>query len=468
MRFPKRLLAGLALFALLAGQGCTRAPSQETVRASQPVTLNVWGVVDQFEVYQPAFEAFRQMHPNVSFNYRTFRLEEYEREILNALAEDRGPDIFMIHNTWTNKYLSKITPMPPQTDIAYRVQQGRNIVWELRTEPSISVREFKAQFADAALNDILRTVNIAPAGSDTRNLQERPMGMPVGVDTMALYYNKDLLNVAGVATPPATWTEFVEAVKKVTKIDAQGELVQPGAGIGTAENVERSTDLLTALMVQNGTEMADASGQPTFQTIPAALRNTRETPPSWPALEFYVGFADPTKETFTWTASQPNSLDAFIQNRTAFFFGYAYHYDQIRSRAPRLNLGIAPLPQVDPAFPKNIANYWYFAVAQKSTHQDAAWNFLNRLVEPETLTAVLARANRPSARKSLLAAQLESERVGVFASQVLTAVSWYKGRDPERMEQALKALITNVGTGVMPIQNAMRLAAETISQTIGQ
>lgn len=81
---------------------------------------------------------------------------------------------------------------------------------------------------------------------------------------------------------------------------------------------------------------------------------------------------------------------------------------------------------------------------------------------------MLARANRPSARKSLLAAQLESERVGVFASQVLTAVSWYKGRDPERMEQALKALITNVGTGVMPIQNAMRLAAETISQTIGQ
>ncbi len=449
---------------VLVGQGCTRAPSTDTIRASQPVTMNVWGVVDDFDVYRPIFDAYRAQHPNVSFNYRRFRLEEYEDELINALAIDRGPDIYMVHNTWTDEYLDKIGFMPPQTSVAYRVQQGRNLVWELRTEQSITNRQFKNDFADVAVADTLRTVNVAPAGSD-QVLEERVVGMPTSIDTMALYYNKDILNIAGVPTPPATWDEFVDQVIQITQYDSEGEIIQSAAGIGTSNNVERSVDLLTALMIQNGTEMIDDGGFPAFDTLPDALRNEREVPPAYQALEFYTDFANPDKETYTWNSEMPNSLDAFIQGQTAFFFGYAYHYDQIRSRAPKLNLGIAPLPQIQGQTPRNVANYWYFAVSKKSDSQTIAWNFLNRLADPEQISGILENAGRPAARKSLLSGQLEDERIGVFASQVLTAESWYRGRDAVAMEAAMRELIDVVLAGSLPLNRALQFARDKVAQT---
>lgn len=449
---------------VIAGQGCTRAPSADTIRASQPVVMNVWGVNDDFEVYRPLFDAYRAQHPNVSFNYRRFRLEEYEEELLDALAEDRGPDVFMVHNTWTDEYLSKIGYMPAETSVAYRVQEGRNLVWELRTEPSITLRQYKNDFADVVSVDTIRRVNVAPAGQDAV-LAERVIGVPTGVDTMALYYNKDLLNVAGIPTPPSTWGEFAEQVTRITQYDSDGDIIQSAAGIGTSNNVERSVDLLTALMIQNGTEMTDDSGFPSFDALPDSLRSVRQVPPAYQALEFYTDFANPDKETYTWNASMPNSLDAFVQGQTAFFFGYSYHYNLIRSRAPKLNLGIAPMPQIEGNPPKNIANYWYFAVSQKSDAPTIAWNFLNRLIEPERLAPILANAGRPSARKSLLTAQLEDERVGVFAAQVLTAESWYRGRDPQAMEAAMRELIDVVLAGSLPINRAVQFARDKVAQT---
>lgn len=463
--FLKRIL-GIAAALALVGQGCTKAPSQAALAASKPVTLNVWGVVDDFNVYESSFNAFRKSHPNVSFNFRRFRLEEYEKSVVDALAEDRGPDIFMIHNTWTNKYLTKISPMPATTKVAYKVQQGKNTTWVLKEEASITNRTFKNEYADVAQADVLRTVDVAAAGADRRDLQERIMGMPVGIDTLALYYNKDRLNAAAIPTPPQNWTEFTEQAKKLTKLDAKGEIVQSAAGIGTANNVERATDILTALMIQNGTEMAGADRYPTFDKMPATLSATKDaSPPSWQAIQFYTDFANPGKDTFTWDSNQPNSLDAFIQGKTAFFFGYAFHYDIIRSRAPKLNLGLTALPQIENFPVKNVANYWFFVVSKKTKGQDAAWNYLNQLTKPEYAKEILTRANRPAAKKSLLPEQLESERIGVFASQVLTARSWYKGRDPERMEAALSELITSVLQGT-PVQKAVRFAAEKVSQTI--
>ncbi|MCC6563773.1 extracellular solute-binding protein, partial [Candidatus Uhrbacteria bacterium] len=400
-RFFKRLL-GVVVLLSLAGQGCTRALSPETQTAARPVTLRLWAVIDDFDIYQQAVTAFRRDHPNVSIDYRRLRIEEYESELLNALAEDRGPDIFLIHNTWTNKYSTKIVPMPRTTRTAYRVTtQGlkKETTWELRSEPTISLKEFRDSFADAVSYDLLRNVKIAAEGQPG-DFQDRPMGVPIGLDTLALYYNKDILNAANIPTPPENWTQFADQVRKITRLDSQGNILQSAAAIGTAYNVERSIDILTALMLQNGTEMATADGGPSFHRMPVALQASREEPPSYQATTFYTDFANPTKDVYTWNANQPASLDAFIQGRTAFFFGYSYHYDTIRSRAPRLNLGLSQLPQIEGNPAKNVANYWYWAVSKKSRNQDVAWRFLNSLTDAETAKTILTNAHRPAARKS--------------------------------------------------------------------
>ncbi|MDP3794118.1 MAG: extracellular solute-binding protein [Candidatus Uhrbacteria bacterium] len=449
------------------GAGCTKGLSPEVLKASERADINVWGVIDDVDAYQAVLEDYRKLHPHLTFNYRRLRLEEYENALLEALAEDRGPDIFLIHNDWTGKYLSKISPQPPSTKIAYQVVVGtikKEQTWELRTEQGITNKSFKDQYADVAIKDIMRTVNVSPT-ADKQDFQQRILGIPVSIDTLALYYNKDLLNAAGLPTPPETWSQFQEQVKKLTKLDAQGNLLQSGAGFGTAFNVERAVDLVSVLMMQNGTEMADEIGRPTFELIPAALAD-RELPPAFQALQFYTDFANPAKETFTWNNAQPNSLDAFIQGRTAFFFGYSYHLNQIRARAPKLNLGVSALPQIDGNPVRNYANYWYFVVSKKTKNPDIAWNFLNFLAKPEESKKILEVIKRPAARKKLLQDQFNDEQVGVFASQVLTSVSWYRGKDPKAAEDAILNMIQSIINGTASVSDAIRFAVDKINQTI--
>lgn len=465
--FFKKFFRFSLVFVLLAGQGCTKGPSAEALQSAKASTLNIWAVVDDSDIYAPVIADYRKIHPNITINYRRLRLEDYESELLNALAEDRGPDIFMVHNDWTGKYLPKILPMPASTKVAYNVVTGtiqKQITWELRTEPTVTTVAYKNQYADVIAQDLIRRINTGT--SDKPNFQDKIMGVPISVDTLALYYNKDLLNAAGIPNPPENWSQFQEQVKKLVKRDAQGNILQAGAGIGTSRNVERATDLLTILMQQNGAVMASADGSPTFQLIPEGL--DRAVPPGQQALEFYTDFANPNKETYTWNATLPNSLDMFIQGRSAFFFGYAFNLPLIRAQAPKLNLGITKLPQIEGNPVRNQANYWYWAVSKKTTNSEYAWNFLNFLAKSENTSKVLALAKRPAAMKSLLTDQFADEDVGVFASQVLTATSWYRGVNPQAMESAFMELIDTVVTGTDRVDQALRFAADKIAQTYTQ
>lgn len=464
-----RMKKFIAVFGLIAvtGQGCTKALPADTLKASKPVTLTVWGVVDDYNVYQGVFEEWRKQHPNVTLDYRRFRLEEYENAILNGFADDRGPDVFLIHQDWTNEYMNRITPMPKSTATAYRISTGGarpKLTWELRNEPTVSLLELKNQFADTVVKDLVRVVNTGT--EDKKNFEERAMGVPVGIDTLALYYNKDALNAANIPTPPEDWGQFAEQVKRLTQLDQDGKIVRSAVGFGTGANVDRSVDIISALMMQNGVEMANQDGYPTFHLIPASKSGQTDQPPSYRAIEFYTDFANPNKDSYTWNAQQEDSYEAFIQGKTAFFFGYAYHGDLIRARAPKLNLGITKLPQLGGQTPINIANYWYFAVAKKSPSQDLAWSLLTHIAKPESQKSILAIANRPASRKALLSEQLNDEKIGVFASQVLTAKSWYQGKNVTVMEGAMMGMLDDISSGLLDIPKSVKRAVDTISQTI--
>lgn len=463
-----RLVFGVLALSL-AGQGCTRGPDPAAVAASKRTEIKIWGVIDDVDVYDAILSDYRKLHPFVTVEYRRFRLEEYEDQLLNALAEDRGPDIFLIHNTWTGKYMPKILPMPSTTKVAVQTVQGtvrKEVVPVLQAEPTISLRQFKNEFPDVVAQDVIRTVDVSPE-PDKRDLQPRVVAMPMSVDTLGMYVNKDLLNAAGIATIPETWDAFQAAVKRLVKQDAQGEIVQAGAALGTGLNIERAPDILSVLMMQNGSEMSAADGSPTFQVIPAKLQGERDTPPSHQALGFYTDFANPAKEVYTWNNKQPNSLDAFIQGKTAFFFGYAYHLPTIQARAPKVNLAIARLPQIEGNPTVNFANYWAWTVSKKTKSADIAWNLLNFVRTPEEAKKYLDLAKRPAANKSLLSAQLEDEQIGVFSSQVLTAQSWYRGNDPRAVDAALVTLIEEaLTTPPEDYGKIMNAAADKVSQTI--
>ncbi|MFZ2804684.1 MAG: extracellular solute-binding protein [Patescibacteria group bacterium] len=462
-------IAGLCLLLSLVGAGCTQGPSAATVAASKPVTINVWGVNEDESLYEPIFTDFHKLHPYVTIQYRSFNLDEYESQILNALAEDRGPDVFLINNSWVGKYLPKIQPMPASTQVAEQFVVGtlqKKVQYQLVAEPTVTLRDFKNNEPDVVSSDMLRTVNVSPT-TDKTDYEQRVMGIPLSVDTLGMYVNKDLLNAAGITTIPQTWDVFQTDVQKLVKQDDQGNILQAGAAIGTAYNVERAPDLISVLMMQNGADMSAADGTPTFTTIPLALANVRDEPPAYQAMSFYTDFADPSKAVYTWNDKQPDSLEAFVEGKAAFFFGYAYDLPVITTRAPKLNLEIASLPQIQGNPEANFANYWAWVVSKRTANSDVAWNLVNFMSTPDESAKYLAIAKLPAALKSQLGAQLNDEQIGVFAAQVLTAKSWYRGNDPKAADDAFNTMIeTVVAGGSTAIPDAVHAASDKISQTI--
>ncbi len=458
------ILSLLSIFILTSGFGCA-VVNKKTQEAMAPITLTYWRVYDGEDAFSDILEAYKKLHPFVTINYRKLRYNEYESELINALAEDRGPDIFSIHNTWTKKYLNKIAPMPPTITMAYPIVRGtikKEVIPELRTTKSLSLNDIKNNFVDAVYQDVvIPTLNEA-----TKQYEQKVYGLPLSVDTLAMYYNKDLFNNAGIAEPPTYWNnEFQQDIKKMTKQNDKGEIIQSGAGLGGTNNIERYSDILSILMMQNGAIMLDDSGHALFNRIPTTFKDQNYNP-GLEALRFYSDFANPAKEVYAWNKNLDNSLNMFAQGKLGIMFGYAYHLPTIRAQAPKLNFGITKLPQIEGNTPINFANYWIETVSNKSKYVSEAWDFIQFETKADQAKTYLANAKKPTALRALVNEQIDDLDIGVFTEQVLTAKSWYKGADSNAMEKIFADMVDSVVSIQDKIENAINLAANKVTQTI--
>lgn len=448
------ILLILFIFLMSVGAGC-KTPTVE--QATKPITLNYWRVYDGNDDFAEIIAKYNAQHPYININYRKLRFEEYEEELLNAFAEDRGPDIFSIHNTWIKKYESKIEPMPSQTNMVYQVSKGtikKELVSETRVVRSMNLRELKQNFVDVVYSDVV--------------ISDKVYGLPLSVDTLAMYYNQSLFDQAGIVEIPKYWNrDFQQSVKKMSKQDLKGNILQSGVALGGSSNIDRYSDVLSVLMMQNGATMMSDSGQVLFNTVPANSPSG-DYNPGLMALRFYTDFANPIKEVYSWNNNLENSVNSFASGKTAIMFGYAYHLPLIKTMAPKLNFMVAPLPQIEGSnVPVNFANYWVEVVSKKSKYQNEAWNFVQFISSAENVSSYLSKTKKPSALRSLVAKQKEDLEIGVFAGQVLTAKSWYKGKNAILMEkffsQMIDSALADTENKLMEIVN---LYASRIQQTI--
>lgn len=457
-----RILSALLLGSVLVTSGAGCGGDTTSPASQEDVTLTYWRVFDNDDTFDEIISDYTDLHPNVDIVYKKIRYDEYADELIEAFAKGEGPDIFAVHNDALGEFKDLLMPMPSSTTTTYLEQRGtirKEIVAVEQEEPTISQKKFKDTFVDVVTDDVIMDYQPDPEV----DAEERIFGFPLSVDTLALFYNKDLLNAAGIATPPTTWDEFQEDVIALTAIDDSGTVTQSGAALGTSRNVDRVVDIVSVLMMQNGTDMTDSRGRVAFHTIP------EDTPddvfPSLDAVRFYTDFANPTKEVYTWNEDFSGSFDAFANGQSAFFFGYSYHIPLIRTAAPQRNFDVSALPQIDGGQQVNYANYWVEVVSKDTEYEDYAWNFLQYAADRENVESYLTAAGRPTAIRALINNQLSDEDLGVFAEQLLTARSWYHGADVAAMEEAMKDLIDAILAGADEPEDEVEQAAKIVAQT---
>ncbi|MEY4722786.1 MAG: hypothetical protein RLZZ324_299 [Candidatus Parcubacteria bacterium] len=450
---------------IFTGFGCS-TPNQAAVSRSQPVTLNYWRVFDDQDAFQQIAQDYTRIHPNITIRYTKLTYDEYRDKLLNALAEDNGPDMMSLHNDWMHEWQPRLMPMPSSVTMAFKEVQGsikKETITVLRTLPTMTLKQMANDYIDVVAGDMVMEV---PQDDPRAPRVQAIYGLPLSVDTLALYYNRDLLNNAGIPSPAADWKTFQDQVKKLTKLDETGSILQSGAALGTATNVERASDILALLMMQNGTRMTTDDGSATFDKYPPELAG-RPLPPGAEALVFYTDFANPVKEVYSWNDKLPDSLQAFAKGQTAYYFGYAFNLQQIRQLNPKLNIGIAPFPQISADNqPVNYANYWAEAVSRKTKHPDEAWDFLLFAAKAEEAQKYIAATGKPTALRSLVNGELSNANLAVFASQLPTARSWYHGTNAAAVEAAFAEMIRSTLAGDSDPTKALGLGAIKVNQTI--
>ena len=419
MAIPKSrlIIMGAAAFVVLLGLLVFFGviPGLRDNSGNRTITLSVWGVAPEETINRIT----GTLGKNYQITYRPFAPARYETELLDALASGRGPDVFMIHSSWLPKHFNKLIPV---------------------SEEQLSLKAFKALYPTVVAQDF------APDGFI--------YALPLSLDTLALLYNRDMFDSAGVATPPKNWKEFEEAVKKLRRLDASGRLVRAGAAIGgSGKSIIHEADLLSALMLQGGTPMV----APDFSRATFAAQGGD-------ALTFYTKFANPVSDVYTWNDNSRDSLESLANEFAAMAFGYAADLPGIREKNPSLPLEVAPLPQpVASETSVGYASYWGLAVSNRARAPADAWGLILTLTAiPANARLYSETAGLPPALRSLIAEKTNDPVLGVFTEQTLIARSWPQA-DPAKVAEIFSNMVEDVLAGRAIPAVAIRGAEEAVT-----
>jgi len=385
-----------------------------------PVTLTMWAPEPE-SYYAGMFTRLKEAYPFVTMTYRAFTdAAQYERALLDALAAGQGPDIFTVANNDLPRKLNKLFPLPATMYTAERLQ---------------------AEFPDTVLRDFTKNGTI--------------YALPLYIDTLALVYNRDLLNEEGIAIPPSTWEEVQDMAGELAKYDDNG-LVRAGIALGGSHNIAHMKEIISALMFQNGAEMVNEGySDAKF----ASLEGTN-------AFSFYMQFARPSSAAYAWNDALGFSRDVFAAGRAAMVIETAEGKELIARKSPFLNAGVAPLPQVD-GQKATYAVYRGLAVSRQSKNSRTAWGVvLAFATNPAYAESYLGASGRPPALRALVNKYLNDPAFGVFARQALIGRAWAEP-DPERVTEIFADMAGKglIGADAFATLKAAQDAVTSLMQT---
>lgn len=458
MKFSRIAVFFAVLPLALSLSGCGKEKA-----APYKVDLEVWGVFDTSDMYGNAFREYKALNEGHigNISYRKMSEDTYRDDLIRAFAEGKNPDIFMIRNSWLPLFENLIAPA---------------------SDYQMSEKEFREAFVDVVADDSV--------------IDGKIYAIPLSVDSLGLYYNKDIFNAAGITSPPSTWGELMLDAKLLSVVDPYGNITQSGVALGTAKNINRSTDILLALAFQLGLESEQSGFGRSLKIANEKMIN---------ALDHYSRFSAVGSEQYSWNPRQHYSLDAFYEGTLGMMINYSWHTDTIRKKNAKLNFGVAPLPQISLEKPVNYANYWTFVVAKNRqppvfrenqkpefpvdkynllrTHE--SWQFLHYFafphpsknitirnplspnfsaavaVENDPVVEYLEKTKKPAARRDLIEKQKNDQWLSPFAYGNLLSKSWRPG-DIEAAEGILAEAMEAVNRGENTPQGALQTAEKQI------
>ncbi len=410
------VLAGIAVFALFSGLG-----GKSTVGK-----VVIWGTVNKDSIdkvldqLRPQDDAFHDVV------YVQKQADTYVGELVNAMASGTGPDLVLISQHNAVALGDKLLSIPYST---------------------VSQSTFVNSFIDEG------RLFLTTQGS---------VAQPFLIDPLVMYWNRDLFASAGIPNPPRYWSEFITLAPKMTVLDGGANITKSTVALGGWSNILNAKSILATLFLQAGDPITAYNDTGELSSRLGITPQGATENPAASALNFYTGFANPSKTIYSWNRALPEALDDFVAGDLAVYFGFASDYPTLSARNPNLRVGVALLPQIQgSATQLTFGNITGLAIPRTATNVMGAATIAQKLTSPLAITALFSSTGLPPVRRDVPIDTSQSAAGAVFVQSALIARGWLDP-NPQATNSIFETMIESVISGQSQPDQAVGEAAQTM------
>ncbi len=379
--------------------------------------VTIWGDIPSFDFNQLLSTPEFSSNKAFSVIYREISASSIDTEFTEALARDAGPDLIILTQDRFLENKPKLLVIPYE---AY------------------SERDFKNTFIEEGELFLDRNGIYA---------------IPLLIDPMVLYYNRDMLSAAGRANPIGYWDEIYASAADMSKKDIAGNLISSVMALGESRNIPHAKDILSLLMLQAGTPITRIIEN----DLRAQISESFNLPvvPGEAALEFYTQFSNPTKIFYSWNRSLIDAQTHFTSGDSAYYLGFASEYRILKNKSPNLNFGVAPVPQSRVSTRvTTFGNLRGIAVARGTRNPAIALEVARKLTSASSEKQLSDALFLPPTRRDLLARKPTDAVLSVFYDSALQSRGWLDPSD-KQTETVFREAIESVTSGRARVQEAV-------------
>ncbi|MFA6254076.1 MAG: extracellular solute-binding protein [Candidatus Paceibacterota bacterium] len=402
-------------------------PGFRQKKVGQAGEVVVWGSFSDNSFIQMMTTDLPQGHEK-EFSVRYFdKGADLESSLINALASGQGPDVIIAPHELILKQRDKFALIP---------------------FTSVPLRSYQDTFVDEG---------------DLFVVKDGFMALPLSIDPLLLYYNKDVYNNVNLLKAPTNWEEFIKIQPILTKVGELHRLEQSAFALGTFGNNNNAKDILSLLILQAGGSPAVSNdGQ-----ISVTLNNDFgfSIKPAQAALSFFLQFADPVKSTYCWNRSLPEARDSFLGESLVNYFGFGSEASYLREKNPHLNLNLSIVPQMEGKNRLTFGRLYGVAVLKTSTKLSATWPMIFALTGQEHSQKAADILNLAPSRRALLVPDPAKPDQKVIFDSALISRGWYDFA-PAEIKNLFQTMNDNAATGRLSPSEAVEQAAGEISKLI--
>lgn len=349
-RFSLFALVGLLLSGLVScGSGPTGNPTGSQSGSQQ---LEFWTMQLQpkfTDYFNQLIANFEQENPGLKVRWVDVPWTAMQSKILTAVSARTAPDVVNLNPDFASQLAS------------------RNAWMDLEAKISPEVRQ-----------------EYLPKIWQASSLNGQSFGIPWYLTSRITIYNTELLQQAGIATPPTTYAELAEAARQIKAKTGK-------YGFFITAVPEDSAEILESL-VQMGVQLVDAEGRAAFNTAAgkAAFRY-------W--TELYQQELLPPQ---TLTEGHRHAIELYQSGQTALLSSSPEFFNAIATNAPEIARVSAASSQITGETGKKNVAVMNLVIPRDTDQPEAALKFALFVTNPANQLTFAKAANvLPSTRTSL-------------------------------------------------------------------